>query len=192
MRASQLVAVSLVIFFAYCLYERVYEADAHERTPVTDPYEEALHVASPVGADGRLVLTSLQGMRRYMVARRAAGLPTSVLSVIDKAVIVLDADVPHLHIHIKDAPDANLAAHLADTTEFIRAQLADETRHVVVHCRAGISRSATVVMAYLMATHGMSQAEAAQAVAAVRSFVAPNPGFVRQLAQWEEALRTAK
>lgn len=45
----------------------------------------------------------------------------------------------------------------------------------------GISRSATVICAYLIATTRMTPREALAAVRAKRSIVSPNMGFLRQL-----------
>lgn len=55
---------------------------------------------------------------------------------------------------------------------------------VQVHCLMGISRSATVVCAYLVATTDMTAAQALAAVQAKRAVVNPNYGFQRQLRKY--------
>ncbi|KLO18102.1 hypothetical protein SCHPADRAFT_867237 [Schizopora paradoxa] len=57
---------------------------------------------------------------------------------------------------------------------------------VLVHCVMGISRSATVVCAYLMATRRFSPAQALAFVRRRRPQVHPNYGFYRQLAVFAE------
>ena len=52
---------------------------------------------------------------------------------------------------------------------------------MLVHCYAGISRSATIVISYLMKEHGMSLQAATQLTRSKRWFINPNPGFVKQL-----------
>ncbi|OBZ77831.1 Dual specificity protein phosphatase 1 [Grifola frondosa] len=52
----------------------------------------------------------------------------------------------------------------------------------------GISRSPTVVTAYLMSRHGMSLLEALGTVVLKRPTVSPNPGFLRQLKELEMKL----
>jgi hypothetical protein len=59
--------------------------------------------------------------------------------------------------------------------------------NVLVHCAAGVSRSATVVLGYLMARHNLSLTAALEHLKAVRPWVAPNTGFMQQLAAFEAA-----
>jgi len=56
---------------------------------------------------------------------------------------------------------------------------------VLVHCAAGVSRSATVVIAYLVQHAGMSLREAALAVKSQRPIAYPNAGFWRTLFAFE-------
>ena len=59
---------------------------------------------------------------------------------------------------------------------------------VLVHCNAGVSRAASIVMAYLMRHYGMSFVEAFRFVKSKRAFVRPNEGFVQQLREYENVL----
>ena len=54
-----------------------------------------------------------------------------------------------------DTPTANLKQHFAVCHKFI-GDVAEKGGRVLVHCYAGISRSATIVISYLMAKHGLS------------------------------------
>lgn len=56
---------------------------------------------------------------------------------------------------------------------------------VLVHCLAGMSRSATIVCAYLLATTSMNTQEAISFVRSKRSIIQPNYGFEKQLRVWE-------
>jgi protein-tyrosine phosphatase len=52
---------------------------------------------------------------------------------------------------------------------------------VLVHCDAGISRSGSVVVAYLMASRELSFEDALKTARAVRVCIDPNEGFTREL-----------
>ncbi|KAI0056047.1 phosphatases II [Artomyces pyxidatus] len=97
------------------------------------------------------------------------------------------AHLQKLHIRIQDRSDVDILRHLETTTAFIRDALAEnESNVVMVHCFMGVSRSATVVCAYLVATANMTATDALSAVKERRSVVNPNFGFVRQLEVYAE------
>jgi len=60
---------------------------------------------------------------------------------------------------------------------------------ILVHCQAGVSRSPTIVIAYLMHQRGMTLMDAFHYVRARRSIVAPNLSFMGQLLAFEQTLR---
>ncbi|CAJ0964622.1 unnamed protein product [Ranitomeya imitator] len=59
---------------------------------------------------------------------------------------------------------------------------------LLVHCVVGISRSATLVLAYLMIHHQISLIQAIRTVQEKR-WISPNTGFLRQLMHLGEELR---
>ncbi|KAG0197024.1 tyrosine/serine/threonine protein phosphatase pps1 [Mortierella sp. GBA30] len=71
----------------------------------------------------------------------------------------------------------------------------DEARRanarVLIHCRVGVSRSATIVIAYLMAHYNLSLVDAYLMVRARRLsvIIQPNLLFMYELLQWEQRLR---
>lgn len=58
---------------------------------------------------------------------------------------------------------------------------------VLVHCLMGVSRSATLVLAFLMIAEGLTLQEAVAAVRPHRD-VCPNPGFLQQLRSLDRSL----
>ena len=77
-----------------------------------------------------------------------------------------------------DSPTANLKQHFAAMHRFINSAFAAGGR-VLVHCHAGISRSATTIISWLMKQHGMELQAATSLVRSKRWFINPNAGFVK-------------
>ncbi|KAI0251779.1 protein-tyrosine phosphatase-like protein [Lactifluus subvellereus] len=142
----------------------------------------ASRVASRVAP--RLYLTCL-ATARDVVQLANLGI-THVVSVIEKAPTFPSTfPLRTLHVSLSDCDDKDILTHLPTTTSFIRDALAESrTNRVLVHCFMGISRSATVVCAYLIATREMTPDEALAAVRAVRAIVRPNGGFMSQLQEY--------
>ncbi|KXZ48173.1 hypothetical protein GPECTOR_30g269 [Gonium pectorale] len=90
-----------------------------------------------------------------------------------------------MHVPVYDLEEEDLVKHFRACFEFINA--GREHGGVLVHCAAGISRSATVVIAWLMVHVGMTPAEARAAVKAARPAINPNQGFGLQLQLFHEA-----
>jgi len=97
-----------------------------------------------------------------------------------------------LHVvSIDDDPSADIYPHFAECCEIISHSLDTEGKAVLVHCQMGISRSASIVVAYMMwkkrpeitLDHALTYAMAR------REEVSPNVGFVQALVKWEEKLR---
>lgn len=87
----------------------------------------------------------------------------------------------YLYINVMDHPKQDLLSHFETSNEFIENALKTSTNKVYVHCVAGISRSASLVIAYIMKTRSMVYTDAYGLVSQKRHFVDPNEGFVRQL-----------
>lgn len=64
----------------------------------------------------------------------------------------------------------------------------DASGRVLVHCQAGISRSATICLAYLMKRKRVRLDEAFEFVRRRRSIISPNFSFMGQLLQFESQL----
>lgn len=110
----------------------------------------------------------------------APELPDTPLSSVTKPL--------YLRICVHDRPTSDLSVHfdeVADMIEEVR-QLGGKS---LVHCVAGVSRSTTLCLAYLMKYGGMSLRTAYHHVKAIRPQIRPNTGFFQQLRRYEEQLR---
>ena len=97
--------------------------------------------------------------------------------------------IRYLRLPSEDLPDYPIAAHFAEATRFIAEAMAGSWEHrVLVHCQAGISRSPTIVAAYLMGTGNLSADAALSETRRRHPPSLPNEGFRRQLDLYEDAL----
>ena len=110
---------------------------------------------------------------------------TRVLNVADEcgARVADDPALRVMWVHLLDSPDERLlVADVSAACSFIDAGVADG-RGVLVHCRAGRSRSAMVVLAYLISRRSMSLGDAYAFLKAKRPEISPNLGYVGFLLQ---------
>ncbi|KAI8810848.1 hypothetical protein BJ742DRAFT_160920 [Cladochytrium replicatum] len=99
--------------------------------------------------------------------------------------------IPSVHYHdfsIEDSPNENISL-LFERTNAIIDYAREHNERVLVHCHAGVSRSATVVLAYLVMRCGMSLKDAWEVTYRSRPIVRPNEGFAKMLVQMEKEAR---
>lgn len=92
-----------------------------------------------------------------------------------------DAAFQRRYVPITDASSTDIRSHFAPCYRWIAAAHA-QNGVVLVHCQAGVSRSATIVCSYLMRRDGLGRDAALELLRDKRSKARPNPGFMRQLA----------
>ncbi|XP_046840243.1 protein phosphatase Slingshot homolog isoform X2 [Xenia sp. Carnegie-2017] len=97
----------------------------------------------------------------------------------------------YMNIRIYDVKEADLLRHWGKTYRFIH-KAKERGASTLVHCRRGISRSASTVIAYLMKENAMSLADAMKFVKSKRNIVQPNSGFWKQLIIYEGILKSSR
>lgn len=97
----------------------------------------------------------------------------------------------YLVLNIADTATENIIQHFPKVKAFIDEGL-NSGGQVLVHGNAGISRSAALVLAYVMETYGLSQTCAYAIVQQRRFCINPNEGFMAQLREYEPIYQAQK
>jgi predicted protein tyrosine phosphatase len=93
----------------------------------------------------------------------------------------------YLKISIPDSPKIIITDYFPTAFKFIEDAITNEGK-VLVHCFAGKSRSASIVIGYLMKTLKMKCNDTMKLIATSRPCIEPNIGFLTQLLQYETTL----
>jgi dual specificity phosphatase 12 len=109
----------------------------------------------------------------------------SILSAMRGRITINETFIRH-QILLDDDEEADVLVHLLPSIHFIQAEL-DKRRGVLVHCQGGISRSATIVAAYLMHSKDLDPDSALKMIRRVRPYIDPNQGFLQQLEIFHQA-----
>lgn len=91
------------------------------------------------------------------------------------------------HLGVKDVEDENIAAHFEDACSFID-HVEKDGKRILVHCFEGKSRSATVVLAYLMLRKGYTLSQAWSILKTAHRRTQPNDGFMKTLVELDRKL----
>ncbi len=102
----------------------------------------------------------------------------------------LQQDFHHLFLGVRDGIHQDIAGTFPQFFDFAAAATrSDPKAKLLVHCEVGVSRSATLVIALLMKTEGISFFDALCQVRSKRIQVLPNIGFASQLQRLEHELQ---
>jgi len=93
-------------------------------------------------------------------------------------------NVKYLCIQASDYAQQDIKQYFSQTNHFIHEARVNGG-NVLVHCLAGVSRSTSICIAYIMTVSDLTWIEAMNAVKASRKQCNPNYGFQRQLQNYE-------
>ncbi|ELW61748.1 Dual specificity protein phosphatase 14 [Tupaia chinensis] len=93
----------------------------------------------------------------------------------------------YVKVPLADMPHAPIGLYFDTVADKIHS-VSRKHGATLVHCAAGVSRSATLCIAYLMKFHNVCLLEAYNWVKARRPVIRPNVGFWRQLIDYERQL----
>ena len=93
----------------------------------------------------------------------------------------------YLNIRVLDVVETDLLKEFDRTNKFIQ-EAREQGTSCLVHCKMGVSRSASVVLAYLMKENNWNYEQAFQFTKQKRNCINPNESFRQQLATYESIL----
>ncbi|XP_015245694.1 PREDICTED: dual specificity protein phosphatase 2-like [Cyprinodon variegatus] len=173
--------------FSEAFPELCYESGINQLTSV-EPEPRAGRGTPAYDQDGPVELlpflflgSAVHSSRREMLA--AAGI-TAVLNVSSTCPNFYEGELQYLRLTVEDTLVADIRACFHTAISFIDSVKKSGGR-VLVHCQAGISRSATICLAYLMHTQRVRLDEAFDFVKQRRHVISPNLAFMGQLLQFE-------
>ncbi|XP_067286614.1 dual specificity protein phosphatase 13B-like isoform X2 [Pseudorasbora parva] len=98
-----------------------------------------------------------------------------------------DTKITYRGVEAFDMPSFDLSPFFYTAAKFIKSAMSTPGGKVLVHCAMGLSRSSSLVLAYLMIHEDMTLVEAIKAVAQHRN-ICPNSGFMEQLRELDKKL----
>ena len=113
---------------------------------------------------------------------------THILTVAAGLEPIYPDEFTYHRVQVFDMPSASLLPHFPKIAEFINEGL--EKGGVLVHCYAGISRSTSSVIAYMMVYKGWNYWDSLSYIRAKRPIANPNRGFQEQLLKFHKHLTT--
>ncbi|KAK7379512.1 hypothetical protein VNO80_04974 [Phaseolus coccineus] len=94
-------------------------------------------------------------------------------------------DFVYRTLWLQDSPTEDITSILYDVFDYFE-DVREQGGRVLVHCCQGVSRSTTLVIAYIMWREGQSFEDAFQFVKIARAVTNPNMGFASQLLQCQK------
>jgi hypothetical protein len=163
------------------------DEEAEVEVGVGEEEEEAENSVNTLSMRGRLYLGSRPG-KLELEMMKSLGI-THILDVTANTppafARILRREFVYKNIRLFDSHDQKIVQHFPETYTYIE-ECIRSGRNILVHCEAGISRSATIVLAYLIKSRKMNLTNAFRFVRQRRTIIQPNFGFVNQLLVYEE------
>jgi atypical dual specificity phosphatase len=131
-----------------------------------------------------LYLGSFIGATESNIAKNQINCVITVCQEVPKFTI---KNVESIKLNVLDKPNESLVKYFDFVADKIH-EVEESGNSCLVHCVAGVSRSATMVIAYLMKHKKMNLRDAHLLVKSKRPFIRPNMGFWTQLIDYEKRL----
>ena len=112
---------------------------------------------------------------------------THIINILSQRFEPYPSDFEYMHIHAYDVVNWTLIYNFQATNLFIRDALKNGGK-VYIHCMCGISRSVSVLLAYLMTQSSKSLDVLLREVQEARPVANPNRGFIDQLIEFRKII----
>jgi len=113
---------------------------------------------------------------------------THILSAILGAVEQFPGEFVYKNVSIRDMESEDIYPHLSESIDYMDDAITSGGK-VFVHCICGVSRSATLIAAYLIKKGKITAEKAITQIHDIRNCVDPNPTFRKQLKEYEQQLK---
>lgn len=128
----------------------------------------------------RLFLGSFEQGQCKFDALKERGI-THILTVGVKMPPQFPNELVYKLVEIEDYHKVDISKHFQECFDFINESLSNPKNAILIHCWAGVSRSVTIVVGYLITFLGFNYEEAMEHVRRARHWVHPNSGFRKRL-----------
>ncbi|RWS10833.1 dual specificity protein phosphatase 3-like isoform X1 [Dinothrombium tinctorium] len=152
----------------------------------TEPYNEVVPDVFVGDGTTALCVSLLKRLKITHVLNAACGKDRALNLINTTESFYEGSGIKFMGIEALDMSSFHLSPYFEEAAEFIHDAVQNNGR-VYVHCLQGISRSATLVLAYLMIKCNLPVQEAVRVVRRNREII-PNQGFLKQLCVLNERL----
>jgi len=133
---------------------------------------------------GKLYISSVLCADPRFLQKEQIGQCISVIPELPASLKNSSRGIQVRHIPIHDNGDAKIGEHFENAIYWIHSF----NGKTLVHCSAGRSRSATIIIAYLVAKKNLSVRDAYRLLKSKRKIIGPNTGFIQRLLEFEDRL----
>jgi hypothetical protein len=103
----------------------------------------------------------------------------------------LPKHIKYCHINLEDTSKTDIFPFLEKALDFIESARKNKKK-ILIHCKLGISRSPTILIAYLVKYMNFTTISALNFIKSKRKQIQPNPGFLDQLNTYEKKISKNK
>ena len=107
-----------------------------------------------------------------------------VLQLLDFSILTEGQNIEVHYIKMEDSESQDISFILPEALRYIQYSV-NHRQKILIHCNAGVSRSGTVLIAYLMASLKINFEQALAIAQDIRPCISPNKGFKRQLKSFD-------